>query len=68
MRRIKTRYGRPQWNALFDEYAAMHPESDVGVFYCGPKPLGQALSEICTAKSVDSGEDGTRFFFQKEEF
>lgn len=39
-----TRAGRPQWNELLRNIALETPsEKDIGVFFCGPKPMGSAL-------------------------
>ncbi|CEQ39089.1 SPOSA6832_00566 [Sporobolomyces salmonicolor] len=42
-----THYGRPNWDVLFRSIAAAHASTDVGVFFCGPKPLGSTLHKMC---------------------
>ncbi|GAA94526.1 hypothetical protein E5Q_01178 [Mixia osmundae IAM 14324] len=38
-----THFGRPNWSAIFQSLQHRHPSTEVGVFFCGPKPLGSAL-------------------------
>lgn len=38
--RSKTRFGRPDWNQIFDAVSKKHPLKRVHVFYCGPYTLG----------------------------
>ncbi|RLN91171.1 hypothetical protein BBJ28_00012044 [Nothophytophthora sp. Chile5] len=55
----KTHFGRPDWNAELSRVASNHrhldppddPSDDreeIGVFFCGPKPLGNIIHEQCT--------------------
>ncbi|KAH7038751.1 FAD-binding domain-containing protein [Linnemannia elongata] len=43
--RSPTYYGRPNFDKIFGELALEHPREhgQVGVFFCGPKPLGKTL-------------------------
>ncbi|CAB4421917.1 unnamed protein product [Rhizophagus irregularis] len=41
-----------------------HPASDVGAFFCGPKPLGKQIHTKCNLWS-QGFEDGTRFLLRK---
>ncbi|KAI7832278.1 FAD-binding domain-containing protein [Gamsiella multidivaricata] len=43
--RSPTYYGRPNFDKIFGELAQAHPREhgQVGVFFCGPKPLGKTL-------------------------
>lgn len=41
-----------------------HPATDVGAFFCGPKPLGKQIHTKCNLWS-QGFEDGTRFYFGK---
>ncbi|KAJ6554735.1 hypothetical protein B0H19DRAFT_1263040 [Mycena capillaripes] len=34
--------GRPNWDRIFTSLGTKHPESDVGVFFCGPSQLGSS--------------------------
>ncbi|KAJ6539891.1 ferric reductase NAD binding domain-containing protein [Mycena vulgaris] len=63
--RAPTHFGRPNWDRVFSSIAQKHPESDVGVFFCGPTPLAAALHEN---SNKYSDPDSTRFFFGKENF
>lgn len=62
-----TNYGRPQWPKIFRALRMLHPATDVGLFFCGPKPLGSALHVMCN-KYSQGGEGGTRFIYAKENF
>ncbi|KAG0054002.1 hypothetical protein BGZ83_012172 [Gryganskiella cystojenkinii] len=43
--RSPTYYGRPNFDKIFEELSIAHPreQGQVGVFFCGPKPLGKTL-------------------------
>ena len=60
-------FGRPQWDKEFSEMVADHPGTDVGVFFCGPKGLSTVLHRVCN-KHTSTGDRGTRFFYNKENF
>ncbi|EGG06344.1 uncharacterized protein MELLADRAFT_43541 [Melampsora larici-populina 98AG31] len=65
--RSPTHYGRPNWDRVFNSVRERHPATDVGVFFCGPGPLGHQLHLQCNKWT--GGEDGdTRFFWGKENF
>ncbi|KAG0309889.1 hypothetical protein BGZ98_003432 [Dissophora globulifera] len=59
--RSPTYYGRPNFDKIFGELATAHPREhgQVGVFFCGPKPLGKTLHR-CANKY--------KFKFHKENF
>ncbi|KIY70242.1 NADPH oxidase [Cylindrobasidium torrendii FP15055 ss-10] len=63
--RAPTHFGRPNWDRVFPGIAAKHPETDVGVFFCGPPALSKSLHLMCTKYSDPAS---TRFFFGKENF
>jgi len=63
--RAPTHYGRPNWDRVFSSIAEKHPETDVGVFFCGPAVLSKQL-HIMSNKY--SSPQGTKFFFGKENF
>ncbi|CAG8471586.1 11249_t:CDS:2 [Paraglomus occultum] len=65
--RSPTHYGRPVWDKIFQNMRDLYPATDVGVFFCGPKPLGKQLHTKCNLWS-QGFEDGTRFFYGKENF
>ncbi|KAJ6555076.1 NADPH oxidase [Mycena vulgaris] len=63
--RAPTHYGRPNWDRIFTSLGNKHPESDIGVFYCGGPALGGSLRYM---SSKYSDPRGARFFFGKENF
>ncbi|KAJ7445775.1 NADPH oxidase [Mycena galericulata] len=63
--RAPTHFGRPNWDKMFSSIGEKHPESDVGVFFCGPAAIASTL-HIMSNKYSDV--KGTRFFFGKENF
>ncbi|KAH9987187.1 NADPH oxidase [Russula vinacea] len=60
--RAPTHFGRPNWDRVFPSIANKHPETDVGVFFCGPPVLSRQLHQMCNKYSTPGG---TRFFFGK---
>ncbi|KAG0145445.1 hypothetical protein CROQUDRAFT_93806 [Cronartium quercuum f. sp. fusiforme G11] len=65
--RSPTHYGRPNWDRVFNSIRERHPATDVGVFFCGPAPLGHTLHLQCNKWT--GGEEGdTRFYWGKENF
>ncbi|KAJ6488650.1 NADPH oxidase [Mycena vitilis] len=63
--RAPTHFGRPNWDKIFGSIGEKHPESDVGVFFCGPPAIASTL-HVMSNKHSDI--KGTRFFFGKENF
>lgn len=63
--RAPTHYGRPNWDRVFGSIVDKHPETDVGVFFCGPAVLSKQLHQM---SNKYSNPKGTRFFFGKENF
>ncbi|KAG5641082.1 hypothetical protein DXG03_006054 [Asterophora parasitica] len=63
--RAPTHFGRPNWDRVFSSIAEKHPETDVGVFFCGPAVLSKNLKQMSNKYSQPQG---TRFFFGKENF
>jgi NADPH oxidase 2 len=59
-----TNFGRPNWDRVFRGVRQLHEATDVGVFFCGPKPLGHTLHLKCNEWS-QPGPNGTRFTFGK---
>lgn len=60
--RAPTHFGRPNWDRVFSSIAEKHPETDVGVFFCGPAVLSRQLH---TMSNKYSSPKGTKFFFGK---
>eukprot|EP00732_Lithocolla_globosa_P003817 Lithocolla_globosa_v1_NODE_3219_length_1729_cov_6.909797.p1 type:complete len:556 gc:universal NODE_3219_length_1729_cov_6.909797:1671-4(-) len=65
--RSPTNFGRPNWNKLFNDMSDEFPNVDVGIFFCGPKPLASAIHKAAK-KNTSSAPGGTRFYFNKENF
>ncbi len=49
--RAPTNFGRPNWDAVFKYIKNEHAPGQGGVFFCGPKPLGDELSQRCNKYS-----------------
>ncbi|CAJ0854803.1 1957_t:CDS:2 [Entrophospora sp. SA101] len=62
--RALTHYGRPNWDKVFSNMRDKYPATDIGVFFCGPKPLGKQLHTKSNLWS-QGFDDGTRFFYGK---
>ncbi|KAJ1964442.1 hypothetical protein GGI12_001426 [Dipsacomyces acuminosporus] len=62
-----TNFGRPNMDLIFKAVAHEHPASDVGVFFCGPHKLGATI-ESAAKKWSSEGQDGTKFYYNKENF
>ena len=65
--RAPTHYGRPDWNRIFGSVAEKHPETDVGVLFCGPAILGKSLHKMCT-KHTDPDSVRLSISLGKREF
>ncbi|KIJ42250.1 hypothetical protein M422DRAFT_60376 [Sphaerobolus stellatus SS14] len=63
--RAPTHFGRPNWDRVFPSIAEQHPETDVGVFFCGPTVLSRQLHLM---SNKYTNPKGTKFFFGKENF
>ncbi|KAI5793781.1 ferric reductase NAD binding domain-containing protein [Peziza echinospora] len=62
--RAPTNFGRPNWDTIFKGIRTIHAPAEVGVFFCGPKPLGSTLHNKCNEYS----EPGFSFVWGKENF
>ncbi|NP_001352479.1 Respiratory burst oxidase homolog protein E [Zea mays] len=63
--RVRTHFARPNWKEVFTRIASKHPNSTVGVFYCGAPTLAKELKALAHEMSHRTG---TRFHFHKEYF
>jgi len=63
--RAPTHFGRPNWDRVFGSIVEKHPQTDVGVMFCGPAVLSKTLHQ---KSNQFSNPKGTRFFFGKENF
>lgn len=68
--RQKTFFGRPRWDLIFRDIKQSHQGNDIGVFFCGPKPLSKILLKTCNQFSdpTVSTTPKTRFFYNEENF
>lgn len=63
--RSKTAFGRPDFERLFARWAIQFATVQrIGVFYCGPRPLGKTLRYMCLRHSTAK----TSFKFHQETF
>ncbi|KAJ1970716.1 hypothetical protein H4R34_005974, partial [Dimargaris verticillata] len=70
-RKTPTYFGRPNFDQIFAEVAAVQTNKKVGVFFCGPKPVANTLRRVCNRFSADKENElgtGTTFVFHKEHF
>ncbi|KAJ1554221.1 hypothetical protein HK096_004500 [Nowakowskiella sp. JEL0078] len=65
--RSPTYFGRPNFDQIFQRLKRLHAGIDIGVFFCGPKVLSGSIHKACN-KWTDATENGTRFFYGKENF
>eukprot|EP01102_Stenamoeba_stenopodia_P013604 TRINITY_DN4438_c0_g3_i1.p1 TRINITY_DN4438_c0_g3~~TRINITY_DN4438_c0_g3_i1.p1 ORF type:complete len:560 (-),score=66.87 TRINITY_DN4438_c0_g3_i1:1030-2709(-) len=64
----RTNYGRPRWEAIFEDIRERHSNSEIGVFFCGPKELSSKLRKTCGEFTRHSERHGCTFVFHKENF
>ncbi|CAL0325243.1 unnamed protein product [Lupinus luteus] len=63
--RVMSHFAKPDWRSVYKRIALNHPDSQVGVFYCGPAALTKPLRQL----SLDfSHNTSTKFDFHKENF
>ncbi|ORX34383.1 ferric reductase NAD binding domain-domain-containing protein [Kockovaella imperatae] len=63
--RAPTHFGRPNWDRVFESIANKHPDTDCGVFFCGPPMLSKTLHQMSNKYTSPMG---CRFIFGKENF
>ncbi|XP_076933352.1 respiratory burst oxidase homolog protein E-like [Bidens hawaiensis] len=63
--RVRTHFARPNWGEVFSKVALKHPNTTVGVFYCGMPVLAKELKKLSYEMSHKTS---TRFEFHKEYF
>lgn len=51
--RAPTHFGRPNWDRVFPSIVEKHPETDIGVFYCGPAVLSRTYVIVIVPLFVD---------------
>uniref|UniRef100_A0A6N2KWN0 FAD-binding FR-type domain-containing protein n=1 Tax=Salix viminalis TaxID=40686 RepID=A0A6N2KWN0_SALVM len=63
--RVKSHFAKPNWRNVYKRTALNHPDSRVGVFYCGAPALTKDLRQL----ALDfSHRTSTKFDFHKENF
>ncbi|CAK7336885.1 unnamed protein product [Dovyalis caffra] len=63
--RVKSHFAKPNWRNVYKRTALNHPDSRVGVFYCGAPALTKELRQL----ALDfSHKTSTKFDFHKENF
>jgi hypothetical protein len=60
--RAPTHFGRPNWDRVFGGLVDKHPDTDIGVFFCGAPVLGKNLHSMSVKYS---SAKGSRFFYGK---
>ncbi|KAI3742155.1 hypothetical protein L1987_59835 [Smallanthus sonchifolius] len=63
--RVRTHFARPNWREVFSKVASKHPNTTIGVFYCGMPVLAKELKKLSYEMSHKTS---TRFEFHKEYF
>ncbi|XP_073159285.1 respiratory burst oxidase homolog protein C-like [Henckelia pumila] len=63
--RVKSHFAKPNWRTVYKRISLKHPNSSVGVFYCGPPPPAKELRQLA---SDFSHKTSTKFEFHKENF
>ncbi|GAU42660.1 hypothetical protein TSUD_398650 [Trifolium subterraneum] len=63
--RVKSHFARPNWRSVYKRIALNHPQTRVGVFYCG-KPV--LIKELRQLASDFSHNTTTKYDFHKENF
>ncbi|KAJ1502055.1 hypothetical protein HMI54_009379 [Coelomomyces lativittatus] len=63
----RTFFGKPNWSTVFTNVAASHPNTDIGVFFCGPEALSSVLYKASNTASYDE-KYNSRFYYHKENF
>ncbi|XP_050226109.1 respiratory burst oxidase homolog protein C-like [Mercurialis annua] len=63
--RVKSHFAKPNWRNVFKRTALNHPNSRVGVFYCGAPGLTKDLRHLA---QDFSHKTNTKFDFHKENF
>ncbi|XP_030536789.1 respiratory burst oxidase homolog protein D [Rhodamnia argentea] len=63
--RVKSHFAKPNWRQVYKDIALHHPDTRVGVFYCGAPALTKELRHL----ALDfSHKTSTKFDFHKENF
>ncbi|CAH8295699.1 unnamed protein product [Eruca vesicaria subsp. sativa] len=63
--RVMSEFSRPKWRSIFKRIAVKHPNTRVGVFYCGAATVVKELHNLAVEFSHKTS---TKFYFHKENF
>lgn len=63
--RVKSHFAKPNWRQVYKKITLHHPDTRVGVFYCGAPALTKELKDLA---SDFSRKTSTKFEFHKENF
>lgn len=63
--RVKSHFAKPNWRTVYKRIALNHPNSRIGVFYCGAPP---PVTELRHLAFDFSHKTSTKFEFHKENF
>lgn len=63
--RVMSHFAKPNWRSVFKRIALNHPETRVGVFYCGQAAPAKALRQLALDFSHNTS---TKYDFHKENF
>uniref|UniRef100_A0A9I9E0G6 Uncharacterized protein n=1 Tax=Cucumis melo TaxID=3656 RepID=A0A9I9E0G6_CUCME len=63
--RVKSHFAKPNWRQVYKKITLHHPDTKVGVFYCGTPVLTKELSQLA---SDFTRKTSTKFEFHKENF
>ncbi|KAJ2490506.1 hypothetical protein IWW37_003066 [Coemansia sp. RSA 2050] len=66
--RSPTYYGRPNFSNIFENIGLATPGANIGVFFCGPKPMGRTIRKISRRWTKNFKYANTKFVFHKENF
>ncbi|KAI5404805.1 respiratory burst oxidase homolog protein D [Lathyrus oleraceus] len=63
--RVKSHFAKPNWRSVYKRIALNHPQTRVGVFYCGPPAITKELRQLASDFSRNTT---TKYDFHKENF
>ncbi|KAJ2690380.1 hypothetical protein IWW39_000779 [Coemansia spiralis] len=66
--RSPTYYGRPNLSKIFEDIGTRNPNTDIGVFVCGPKRMTRSLRAIKQKWNRVLKPNKTRFVLHEEKF
>ncbi|KAJ2906380.1 hypothetical protein GGI21_004048 [Coemansia aciculifera] len=66
--RSPTYYGRPNFDRIFEDIGTRNPETDIGVFVCGPKSMSQSIRGIKEKWNRVLKPNKTKFVLHEEKF